>query len=118
MRWEAAVSLAACLIGAVGSTMVLSMSVQERISPLLLASIAVFPFALAAGTTWLVRTDRHPSRVAAVVAVLIMVVGLGGWFCAAPSWHMLRLALFCIPGTQILIWFGGSILSGRRGERP
>lgn len=117
MRIETWVSLVACLIGVAIPIAWLAPGLVESLRVWLVAGVVVTPFALVAGTAWAVRHDRRASRVTAAVALLVLVIGLGGWWWAAQDrqgiW-LLLVGLLFVPAAQLLVWVGGAVLSGRR----
>jgi hypothetical protein len=117
VRAETWVSLVACLIGAaVPLAWMLGPGLAEGLLPWVMAGTAVLPLGFVAATAWLVRSDARSSRVVAAVALLDLAIGVGGWAVAAtdPEGGSAACALFLVPGAQVLTWFGGAILSGRR----
>jgi hypothetical protein len=120
MRGETWVSLGACLIGVAVPMAWVAPHLLEHPGLLPAASVVVFPFALAAGTGWVARTDRRAARVNAVVSVLVLIAGLGGWLWAAQEREgiaLILVALLFVPAAQLVIWLVGAIVSGHRGRR-
>lgn len=119
MRIETVVSLAACLFGAAVPLAWASAHLPARPGLLLAAGVAVVPFAVVAATAWAARTDGRAARVVAAVAVLVLAVGLGGWWWAARDREGFALLLagpLLVPGTQLLVWLAGAVVSGQRGR--
>jgi hypothetical protein len=117
MRWEASVSLVACLFGILIPCAWIGYQLPTLMG-LSMATIAVAPFALVALTSWTSRTDRRLSRGVMVVALMILAIALGGWWCFCSSREALfLLGVFCIPILQFLTWiFGALMISWLRGE--
>jgi hypothetical protein len=120
MRVETWVSFAACLLGAAVPLAWVSSHLPERLGLLLAAGVAVVPFAVVAATAWAARTDRRAARSVAVVAVLVLAVGLGGWWWAAQDregFALMLAGLLFVPGVQLLVWLGGAVVCGRRSRQ-
>lgn len=119
MRVETWVSLVVCLLGAAVPLAWVSPHLPERLGLLLAAGVAVMPFAVVAATAWAARTDRRVARVVAVVAALVLAIGLGGWGWAAQDregFALMLAGLLFVPGAQLLVWLGGAVVAGRRAS--
>jgi hypothetical protein len=110
MRGETWVLLVACLIGVAVPMVWIAPHLAEYLNLLPAAGVVVFPFALVAGTGWVARADRRGARANDTASVLVLVVGLSGWFCAAQDEEggaLVLTGLLFVPTTQLVIWLGG-----------
>ena len=120
MRGETWVSLSACLIGVGIPLAWLGPRLLEGLVPVI-AGVSALPFALVAATAWSVRRDSRASHVVAVAAVLVLAIALIGWgwaFSDGEGFALVLVGLLFVPITQVLVWFAGAVIAGRRGRHP
>lgn len=129
MRWQAALSWIVCGFGLLAPVGYLYRWLPEKLQQaqdaarpelvrvVAIAAISSGVYVLVAGSAWVVRKEQRRSTVLAVVAVLVLAPGLVGWAYSAGVTREAEQSacLFVITGVQLLVWLGGSLVSGGGG---
>jgi len=115
MRRDTATSVAVCILGII--TTVAGMVCCGMFDSSLL-TLLLIPYLVVGLTAWTVSNDKDARHITKVVAILVFLISLAGWFIAyqqddgslAVGGMILLMSV-----VQVLVWIGGLIMS-RKGE--